>query len=139
MVREIIKDTEILQQVSKKIKPNAKETRQAIQDLIDTAEEHKDRCVGLSAIQIGEPVRVFVAFTGEKFIPFVNPIITQYIGEAYEAEESCMSLEGSRKVNRYKGVEIMHQRGSKFVKERYSGFFAQIIQHEMDHLSGKLI
>ena len=68
MVREITKDPEILQQVSKKIKPN--EAKQIIQDLIDTAEEHNDRCVGLSAIQIAEPVRVFVAFTGEKFIPF---------------------------------------------------------------------
>lgn len=137
MIREIVKDPEILQQVSKKIKP--KDAKQIIQDLIDTAEEHNDRCVGLSAIQIGEPVRVFVAYTGEKFIPFVNPVITQYLGDVYEAEEGCMSLDGSRKVNRYKSVEILHQKGSKFVKERYSGFFAEIIQHEMDHLSGKLI
>lgn len=137
MVREITKDPEILQQVSKKIKPN--EAKQIIQDLIDTAEEHNDRCVGLSAIQIAEPVRVFVAFTGEKFIPFVNPIITKHLGSMYEAEESCMSLEGSRKVTRFKGVEIMHQKGNRYVKERYSGYFAEIIQHEMDHLSGKLI
>lgn len=137
MVREITKDTEILQQVSKKVNP--KEVKQIIQDLIDTAQEHSGRCVGLSAIQIGEPVRVFVASTGEKFIPFVNPIITRYLGAMYEAEERCMSLEGSRKVSRYKGVEIMYQKGTKFVKERYNGFFAEIIQHEMDHLSGKLI
>ena len=137
MVREITKDPEILQQVSKKIKPN--EAKQIIQDLIDTAEEHNDRCVGLSAIQIAEPVRVFVAFTGDKFIPFVNPIITKHLGAMYEAEESCMSLEGSRKVTRFKGVEIMHQKGNRYVKERYSGYFAEIIQHEMDHLSGKLI
>lgn len=137
MVREITKDPEILQQISKKIKP--KEAKQIIQDLIDTAEEHNERCVGLSAIQIGEPVRVFIAFTGKKFIPFVNPVITQYLGDIYEAEEGCMSLDGSRKVSRYKGVEIMYQKGSKYVKEKYSGFFAEIIQHEMDHLSGKLI
>ena len=105
MVREIIKDPEILQQVSKKIKP--KEAKQIIQDLIDTAEEHSDRCVGLSAIQIGEPVKVFIAFTGDKFIPFVNPVITRYLGARYEAEESCMSLEGSRKVLRHRGVEIL--------------------------------
>ena len=137
MVREIIKDPEILQQVSNKIKP--KEAKQIIQDLIDTAQEHSDRCVGLSAIQIAEPVKVFVAFTGEKFIPFVNPIITKHLGAMYEAEEGCMSLEGSRKVTRFKGVEIMHQKGSKYVKERYNGHFAEIIQHEMDHLIGKLI
>lgn len=139
MVREIVKDTEILQQISVKAKPNSEELRQVIQDLTDTAWEHKERCVGLSAIQIGEPVRVFVAFTGEKFIPFVNPTITRRYGEAYEAEEGCMSLEGSRKVTRYSGVEIMHQKGIFFVRERYCGFFAEIIQHEMDHLNGKLI
>lgn len=137
MVREITKDIETLQQVSKKIKPN--EAKQIIQDLIDTAQEHKERCVGLSAIQIAEPVRVFVAYTGENFIPFVNPIITKHLGAMYEAEERCMSLEGSRKVTRFKGVEIMHQKGSRYVKERYNGYFAEIIQHEMDHLSGKLI
>lgn len=137
MIREIVRDTNILQQVSKKIKP--KEANQIIQDLIDTAEEHRDKCVGLSAIQIGEPVSVFIAFNGEKFIPFVNPIITKHLGAMYEAEEGCMSLEGKRKVTRFKGVEIMHQKGSRYVKERYSGYFAEIIQHEIDHLQGKLI
>ena len=137
MIREITKDTEILQQVSKAITP--KDAQQVIQDLLDTAEAHSERCVGLSAIQISEPVRVFVASTGERFIPFVNPVITRYLGSVYEAEESCMSLEGSRKVSRYKGVEIMYQKGTKYVKERYSGFFAEIVQHEMDHLRGKLV
>lgn len=139
MIREIVKDPEILQQVSKNIKPNSKELKQVVQDLMDTAQEHKERCVGLSAIQIGEPARVFVAYTGEKFIPFVNPVITRYLGDAYEAEEGCMSLEGSRIVLRYKGVEILHQKGSRYVKEQYLGFFAEILQHEMDHLCGKLI
>lgn len=139
MIREIVKDTNILQQPSVKVKPSAKETKQVIQDLIDTAEEHKSKCVGLSAIQIGEPVRVFVAYTGEKFIPFINPVIVQLYGDVYETEEGCMSLDGTRKVKRYKKVVIMHQKGNKFVKERYSGFYAQIIQHEMAHLSGKLI
>lgn len=139
MVREITKDMEILQQISVKAKPNSEEIKRVIQDLIDTAEEHKERCVGLSAIQIAEPVRVFVAFTGERFIPFVNPMIIRYCGDAYEAEESCMSLDGSRKVTRYRGVEIMHQKGSRYVKDMYRGFFAEILQHEMDHLNGKLI
>ena len=137
MVREIVKDTEILQQVSKTVKP--KEAKQVIKDLLDTAREHSDRCVGLSAIQIGEPVRVFVARTERGFRAFVNPVITRSLGSVYKAAESCMSLEGSRKVTRFKGVEIMHQKGNRYVKERYSGYFAEIIQHEMDHLSGKLI
>jgi peptide deformylase len=139
VVKEIIKDIDILQQISIKVNPNSKETKQIIQDLIDTAEEHKARCVGLSAIQIGEPVRVFVAYTGEKFIPFINPVIVQLYGDVYETAEGCMSLDDTRKVKRYKKIVIMHQKGNKFVKERYSGFYAQIIQHEMAHLSGKLI
>lgn len=137
MIREIVKDTEILQQVSKAVKP--KEAQRIIQDLIDTAEAHKERCVGLSAIQISEPVKVFVAYTGERFIPFVNPVIKRYLGSVYEAEERCMSLEGSRKVSRYEGVEIVHQQGTRYVRTRCTGFFAEIVQHEMDHLRGKLI
>lgn len=139
MIRDITKDTAILQQISIKAKPNSKELKQVIQDLIDTAQEHRERCVGLAAIQIGEPLRVFVARNGEKFIPFVNPVIVRYLGGTYRTEERCMSLDGSRTVTRHKGVEIMYQKGSKFVKERYVGFFAEIIQHEMDHLNGKLI
>jgi peptide deformylase len=137
VIREITKDLEILQQVSKAIKPG--EAQRIIRDLLDTAEAHRGRCVGLSAIQISEPVRVFVAFIGGKFIPFVNPVITRYSGFIHEAEEGCMSLEGTRKVSRYTGVEIMYQKGTKFVKEQYSGFSAQILQHETDHLNGKLI
>ena len=139
MVRDIITDTDILQRVSKMVYPNAKETMQVIQDLLDTAQEHKDRCVGLAAIQIGEPVRVFVAFNGESFVPYVNPVIIHRYGEKYETEEGCMSLNGTRKVIRYDSVQIMHQKGSKFVKDKHTGYYAEILQHEMDHLNGKLI
>ena len=92
MIREITTDTNILQKVSSKANPKSKETKQIVHDLIDTAEEHKDRCVGLAAIQIEEPTRVLVAFNGENFIPYINPVIIQYLGERYEAEEGCMSL-----------------------------------------------
>lgn len=137
MIREITKDIEILQQVSKAIKP--REAQRIVRDLLDTAEAHRGRCVGLSAIQISEPVMVFVAFIEGKFIPFVNPVITRYLGSMYEAEEGCMSLEGTRRVSRYTGVEIMYQKGTKFVKAQYSGFSAEILQHETDHLNGILI
>ena len=139
MIREITKDTNVLQKVSNKANPKSKETKKIIQDLLDTAEEHKDNCVGLAAIQIAEPTRILVAFNGENFIPYINPVITQYLGERYETEEGCMSLDGKRKVKRSRGVEIMHQKGSKFVKEKHSGLFAEILQHEIDHLNGKLI
>lgn len=139
MIREIIKDTDVLQQVSIKVVPTATSTKELIQDMVDTATEHSERCVGLAAIQIGEAKRVIIVSDGEKYIPYINPVITQYLGDKYEVEEGCMSLEGKRTVTRYQGVEIMHNRGKKVVKERFGGFYAQIIQHEVDHLNGKLI
>jgi peptide deformylase len=139
MIREIVKDTEVLQLISVKAKPSSKHTKQVISDLLDTAIEHKDKCVGLSAIQIGEPVRVFVAFDGEKFVSYINPVIIRKYGEKYESIEGCMSLEGLRTTNRYTWVDIIHQRGNKFVKETHTGFYAKILQHEVDHLNGVLI
>lgn len=137
MVKEIVKDIAVLQTVSSKANP--KEAKKVIQDLIDTANEHKDCCVGLSAIQIGIPLRICVVFNGDKFIPFINPIITKTLGDKYEAEEGCMSLDGTRKVMRYGRIEIMRQTQNGFVKEKYRGYMAEILQHEIDHFNGKLI
>ena len=78
-VKEIVKDTEFLQQKSAKADVKSPETMEVIRDLIDTANEHKGGCVGLSAIQIGVPLRVCVVFNGNEFIPFINPIITSLI------------------------------------------------------------
>lgn len=139
MVRDITMDTDVLQRASKMANPKSKETVKIIQDLMDTAQEHKDRCVGLAAIQIEEPVRILVAFNGENFVPYVNPVIIQHFGEKYETEEGCMSLKGTRKVIRYNGVEIMHQKGGRYMKEKHTGYYAEILQHEIDHLNGKLI
>ena len=138
-VKEIVKDTEFLQKKSTKANYKSAEAMEVIRDLIDTANEHKERCVGLSAIQIGVPLRVCVVFNGNEFIPFVNPIITKLFGDKYEAEEGCMSLDGTRKVMRYDRIEVMRQTKSGFVKERFRGYMAQILQHEIDHFNGKLI
>lgn len=139
MVREIVKDLGTLQMVSTKANPNKDETKGIIKDLIDTANEHKDRCVGLSAIQIGVPLRICVVFNGNEFMPFINPIITKSFGDKYEAEEGCMSLDGTRKVTRYDRIEVMRQTKKGFVKEKFRGYMAQILQHEIDHFNGKLI
>lgn len=139
MIKEITKDTEILQKISKKVNPKAKETKELIQDMLDTAMSHEGRCIGLAAIQIEIPARVIIAFDGEKFNAFINPVITNYFGEKYETEEGCMSLDGTRETVRSYGIEIMHQKNNKFVKEKYTGRYAQILQHEVDHLNGKLI
>lgn len=139
MVREIVKDIDVLQQKSCKTDHTSEECKNVIRDLIDTAEEHTDRCVGLSAIQIGVPLRVCVVFNGDEFIPFVNPVITKRFGKKYIAEEGCMSLDGTRTVERFERIEIIRRTGNGFVKKRFSGFMAEILQHELDHFDGKLI
>lgn len=140
MVRDIIKDETILSTVGKKVNPKAADTKRIIQDLIDTAKEHKDRCVGLAAIQINEPVKIFIVRAGEdKYDVYVNPTIIQTYGEKYEIEEGCMSFDGTKTVTRSKGVVLMHQKNNKFIREKFSGYYAEIVQHEMDHLNGKLI
>ena len=141
MVKPIVKDIEFLQQKSEKADLNAEETKIVIRDLLDTANEYAESksCVGLSAIQIGVPLRVCVVYNGQEFVPFVNPIIVGKHGNKYQAEEGCMSLDGTRIVERYEKVTVM-RRGSKgYIKETYKGFMAQIIQHELDHFDGKLI
>lgn len=140
MIREITKDTEVLTFQSKKVKYDDAHTKQLITDLIDTANSlGTDKCVGLAAIQISDPSSVIIVYDGVKFVPYINPVITRYIGEQYEAEEGCVSIDGTSIVKRYRGVELMHQKGKKFVKEKHFGFYAEIIQHEVDHLNGKLI
>ena len=136
-IKEIVTDLEILQTKSKTANPS--EIGELIRDLIDTAEAHKDRCVGLSAIQIGVPLRVCVVWNGERFVPFVNAVICRYLGKKYEAKEGCMSLEGTRKVERFERIEVFRRSGNRMVKERYRDFMAEIIQHELDHFEGKLI
>lgn len=138
-VKDIVKDVSVLQQKSDKANIKSNEVNEIIKDLIDTANEHKDRCVGLSAIQIGVPRRICVVFNGNDFIPFVNPVITKSFGEKYETEEGCMSLDGTRKVMRYERIEVMRQTKTGFVKEKFRGFMAEILQHEIDHFNGKLI
>lgn len=139
MLKEIVKDLEVLHMKSSKANPNSEETKSVIKDLIDTANEYKDRCVGLSAIQIGVPLRICVVFNGENFIPFINPIITKNYGDKYEVEEGCMSLDETRIVSRYERIEVIRQTQNGFIKERFRGYMAEILQHEIDHFNGKLI
>lgn len=141
MVREIIRDTNILQTVSKPADMNSEDTERIIRDLIDTANANRENnhCVGLAAIQINEPKRIIVVFNGEKFIPFVNPIILKRKGRKYIAKEGCLSLEGEREVERRNEIELAILTKKGISKEKYHGFTAQIIQHEIDHLNGKLI
>ena len=141
MIREIVRDAGILQTKSKLVDVNSEDTERIIRDLIDTANANRDtnHCVGLAAIQIGEPKRIIVVFDGKKFVPFVNPIILKRSGKKYIAIEGCLSLDGEREVERRSKIELAILTKKGIAKEKFSGFMAQVIQHEVDHLNGKLI
>ena len=131
MVKEIVKDENIL---TKKSIRATKEDLYIIQDLIDTAEAHKDRCCGLAAIQLGYEKNICIILKDGKWIPFVNPMVSRRSINWFENEESCMSLEGTRKAKRYEWIEVIYMdRKLKSKKMMLTGFPAVIIQHEMDH------
>lgn len=140
MVKEIVKDVDILTQKSEEFVFG--EDDYIIQDLIDTANAHKDICVGLAAVQIGYHKRVFVVWSDDKkdYIAFVNPKITRRFGAIYKAVEGCLSVDGEHEVKRHKSVGIVFTSSNRWVVARsYEGRMAQVIQHEYDHLNGKLI
>lgn len=147
MVKEIIKDVNVLQQKSDKFEfPNNSGLttnvgdEYLIQDVMDTAEYHKDHCLGLACIQIGVPKRIIVVRMGHKFVPMINPVIIQKSTTMYTATEGCLSLDGLREVRRHSTIKVAYTTRNKKPKvETFKGLTAQIIQHEVDHLNGKLI
>lgn len=140
MVKEIVKDVAILTKKSEKFVFG--EDDHIIQDLIDTAEAHKDICVGLAAVQIGYHKRAFVVWSADKkrYIPFINPKIIQRYGGTYKATEGCLSVEGEHEVKRHYGITVVYYSPkNKCISIGASGYFAEVIQHEYDHLNGVLI
>lgn len=111
-----------------------------IRDLIDTAQAHKERCVGLAAIQIGVAKRVCVIIDGDDhWMPIINPIVVARSKTTHMSEEGCMSVEGTRTVKRYDSITIMSDVSGKPKKRVIGGMHAVILQHEMDHMNGIVI
>lgn len=138
MIKEIIKDTEFLTQKSDAFVFGKDDY--LINDLIDTAEANKDRCLGLASIQIGVPKKIILVRKGDKFILLINPLIIHKSTKTYIAKESCLSLEGTRTVKRHRAIKIIYADiTGKKKAENIDGLLAQIIQHECDHLKGVLI
>ncbi|MGN1003730.1 MAG: peptide deformylase [Oscillospiraceae bacterium] len=136
MVREIMKDTLFLAQKSS---PAAAEDLPVAADLLETLEAHKESCVGMAANMIGVSKRI-IAFDNEGvFMVMFNPEIIKKSGP-YEAEEGCLSLTGTRKTKRWKSIKVQYQ-NEKFQTrfKSFSGWTAQIIQHEIDHCEGIII
>ena len=137
MIRELVHDPLFLG-----IKSNAatKQDAAVAQDLLDTLTAHRETCVGMAANMIGKAVRIIAFSDNGKYTVMYNPEIISKAAP-YETEEGCLSLLGEpRKTTRYKTVKVKFQDGSfQWKTKSYSGFTAQIIQHEIDHCNGVLI
>lgn len=136
MVRPIVKDVFFLGQKSE---PAGKEDVDVIRDLEDTLQANAEHCVGMAANMIGVKKRIIIVDAGFMRLVMLNPEITKKEG-AYEVEEGCLSLLGVRKTTRYEKIEVSYQ-DKNFQKKRqsFSGWTAQIIQHEIDHCNGIVI
>ena len=136
MIREICKDPIFL---SRKAEPAALEDVELAGDLLDTLKAHKDGCVGMAANMIGVTRRIIVFDNDGAYMVMFNPEILKK-SQPYEAEEGCLSLPGSRKTTRYQVIKVRWQ-NEKFQEriKTFSGFTAQIIQHEINHCEGILI
>lgn len=136
MEKKIVKDIKFLAQKSKLA---TKADLNVVTDLEDTLRANLDICVGLAANMIGVKKRILVFCMGPFIIPMINPVITKK-EEPYETEESCLSLNGLRNTTRYEKIEVEYfDKEFKKHTSEFSGFTAQIIQHEVDHFEGIII
>ena len=136
MVRDIMRDETFLAQ---KAEPATQDDLSVAQDLLDTLAAHKDGCVGMAANMIGVNKRIIVFDNEGSYMVMFNPEIIKKSGP-YEAEEGCLSLSGIRKARRWKSIKVQYQNEKFQVRfKTFTGWAAQIIQHEIDHCEGILI
>lgn len=136
MVKEIIHDPIFL---SVKSDIATKEDLQVAQDLLDTLVANKDGCVGMAANMIGVKKNIIIVNMGMLDVVMFNPVIVKK-DTPYQTEEGCLSLEGVRPTMRYENIEVEYLDFAwKKQRMKLSGWTAQICQHEVDHLSGRII
>ena len=136
MVRPIMHDPIFLAQKSA---PATAEDLSVAEDLLETLIAHKDGCVGMAANMIGVLKRIIAFEDNGKYTVLFNPEIVK-CSEPYEAEEGCLSLSGIRSAKRYKSIKVQYQNEKFQIRfKTYTGWTAQIIQHEIDHCNGILI
>lgn len=136
MVQPVCKDVIFLAQKST---PATQEDLAVGQDLLDTLAAHKEECVGMAANMIGVAKRIIAFDCDGTYLVMYNPEIIKS-ARPYETEEGCLSLTGRRKTKRFETIKVRYQ--NERFQERlktFSGWTAQIIQHEIDHLSGIII
>ena len=136
MIRKIVRDQFFLRMPAR---PATANDVPIADDLIDTLRANAERCVGMAANMIGENVRIIVFAENGKYTEMFNPMIVKK-DSPFECEEGCLSLEGQRPTRRYRSIKVQWQtRGMKPRVRVFTGFTAQIIQHEVDHLYGIII
>ena len=136
MIRPIVRDVLFLGQKSA---PATKADLPVAQDLQDTLNANREKCVGMAANMIGVRKRIIIVNMGLANVVMFNPTITKK-KDPYETEEGCLSLTGTRETTRYQTIELEYTDIEwKRHKRSFSGWTAQIIQHECDHLDGILI
>ena len=136
MVKPIMRDLFLLRQRAEKA---TEAERQTAIDLLDTLKAHEDGCVGMAANMIGVNKAIIAVNMGFMNVAMFNPKIVKRNGK-YETEEGCLSLDGVRKCVRYQEIEVEYEDiNFKRQRQKYSGWTAQIIQHECDHLNGIII
>lgn len=136
MIKPIVKDIFFLGQKSELA---TKADLQVGRDLQDTLKANRDRCVGMAANMIGVKKNIIIVNIGIVDVVMFNPVILSK-SELYETEEGCLSLDGVRKTNRYREIEVEYLDFNwKKQRIKLKDWPAQIVQHEIDHLFGKII
>ena len=136
MIRPIMKDPLFLAQKSE---PAAPADAAVAQDLLETLIHHADGCVGMAANMIGVHKCIIAVEAEDGYLVMLNPTILKKSGP-YDTEEGCLSPEGTRKTRRWQSIKVQYQTtdGKPRIKT-FTGWTAQIIQHEIDHCNGILI
>ncbi|AKP64985.1 peptide deformylase [Levilactobacillus koreensis JCM 16448] len=136
MIKTVVHDQARLAQKSR---PATKANAATVTDLLDTLKASSENCVGMAANMIGINLRIIVVDMGVIPVAMVNPVITKKSG-AYATQEGCLSLPGERPTTRYQSIDVdfLNQNFQK-QHQTFTGFVAQIIQHEVDHCNGIII
>ena len=136
MICDICKDELFL---ARKAAPASPEDLPIAQDLLETLIAHKDGCVGMAANMIGTAKRIIAVEGEDGYLVMFNPVILKKSGP-YETEEGCHSLTGTRKTKRFQTIKVQWQ-NEKFQTrtKTFTGWTAEILQHEIDHCDGILI
>ena len=136
MIRNICKDELFL---ARKSEPATPEDLPVAHDLLETLIAHQDGCVGMAANMIGVSKRIIAVENADAYLVMFNPVILKRAGP-YDAEEGCLSLTGTRPTKRWQTIKVQWQ-NEKFQTriKTFTGWTAQIIQHEIDHCDGIII